>query len=779
MRFWWIVFILLFFSMNQVFSQHGSCAIVSKARYFDISMPLIGMKTVPSEAVDKSWKNGAVKNYFKDTRLKNQGPRIWPDSVSQIGFGPDQGDTIFQNFSGIGNLNRVVPPDTYGDVGPDHYFQMVNTSYAIFDKSGAKLFGPFNSNTIWNGLPNNSNNGDGVVLYDDQANRWFISQFSLPNFPDGPFYQMIAVSQTPDPMGSYYRWEFEFDELPDYPKFGIWPDGFYMSYNRLRASVLSYKGTGAAVFDRTAMLNGDPQARIILFQLPSGTQIFSPIPSDCDGSFPLAGTPNYFTYIQYYYLGIMEFHADWDNPANSTFGDNFQVPVSPFINYTEGIPQLGTFRKLTPIDDRLMYRLQFRNFGEYQAMVVNHTVNTEHSTGIRWYELRRTTGNWSLYQQSTFAPDSNYRWMGSIAMDLSGNIALGYSVSGDSLFPSIRYTGRMNNDPRNQMTIAERSIIEGQGAQTGEWSGLGRWGDYSSMVADPVKPGAFWYTQEYFDSTSVMNWKTRIASFSFANILSIHAFTGTPIVCQGSAVQLDVDAKGGSGNYTYSWIAVPPGFTSTIKNPIVALDSTTKFIVKVSDGEMIKVDTLVIEIYKPPTVYAGGDTIWCRDIKQIPLYGEASNDLYVKWITMGDGLFGNRYKAITNYIPGHKDKTIGYVDLSLTAYPYSSCLPVSDMTRVLFDSCSGNDGPDEALVHLDLFPNPTQGSFIIQVSGNDGGNIEVEIYNTTGQLIRRESAVTGEEEAIMVVHIADLSEGVYLIRISVKGETIIKKMYKI
>jgi len=297
--------------------------------------------------------------------------------------GQRTGDTILQNFEGISNLSGLVPPDPCGDAGPDHYFQMVNLSCAIYNKSGNMVLGPFSSGSIWNGMPHNSNNGDGIILYDENANRWFISQFSLANFPAGPFYQMIAVSQSADPAGSWFRWEYAFTELPDYPKFGIWGDGYYMSCNRIRSGML-YEGTGVAAFDRAAMLSGDPAARMIQFQLHSSNDTFSLLPADCDGDFPFPGTPGYFLFIDRNYLGIIEFHADWNNPANSTFGNFLNIPVSPFMNFTNGIPQRGTGITPTSLADPLMFPLQFRKFAYHQSMVVNHTVDVGATTGIRW-----------------------------------------------------------------------------------------------------------------------------------------------------------------------------------------------------------------------------------------------------------------------------------------------------------------------------------------------------------------------------------------------------------
>jgi hypothetical protein len=374
------------------------------------------------------------------------------DPVRQSFFGKIVPDSALGNFEGTPNVNTAIPPDTYGDVGPNCYFHMVNLSFTIFDKAGNILLGPMNTADIWNGLPYSANNGDGIVLYDDQADRWFISSLCMPNYPSAPYFIMLAVSQTSDPRGTWYRWEYQLNNVPDYPKFGIWGDAYYMSCNRFNQNFL---GVGVAAFDRSAMIAGASSPSMVLFQISQSTKAFSILPADCDGPFLPAGTPGYFGYLDSDFLGIYEFHTNWANPTASTFGNMQKISVSAYNPNVKGIPQKGSGVFLAPISDRLMCRLQIRKFEDHQSMVVNHTVRiTDYQSGIRWYEMRRTTGNWSLYQQSTFAPDTNSRWMGSIAIDSAGNIGLGYSVSGPDLYPSIRYTGRMKNDPLGRMTIA-------------------------------------------------------------------------------------------------------------------------------------------------------------------------------------------------------------------------------------------------------------------------------------------------------------------------------------
>lgn len=561
--------IFLFYCVTLGFSQQKEVLkpVVSKPVYFDVSPPLRDMVKLLPKKTDNTWRETVIDNYFSSESGSGQyhSVRSFRDPVLQDHFGSILTDTSIVNVDGLG-ATGAVPPDTYGEVGLNHYFEVTNLAYAIYNKTGYRIFGPFANSSMWSGMPNNSNGGDGVVEYDEQADRWLFAQLSYPSGSGSPpFFVMIAVSQTPDPTGSWYRWEYTYSQFPDYEKFGVWPDGYYMSFNRFSGG---YAGPGASAFDRTAMLAGDPNARCITFNPSAADGFASMLPSDCDGTFPTIGIPNYFTYIATggsQHLGIFEFHADWANTANSTFGNYTQLTVTPFTTMSGGIPQSGSSRFLEVLGDRLMYRLQFRKFNGYSAMVLNHSVNAGSGvSGVRWYELRNSGSGWTIYQQSTYAPaDNNSRWMGSIAMDTAGSIALGYSVSSESIHPQIRYTGRYKTDALNTMTIAERHIIDGAGSQTGSWSGRSRWGDYSAMSVDPASPTTFWYAQEYYSSTSDANWQTRIASFTFGNIYSVIVTASPPIVCSGVSSQLLALAYGGSGNYTYSWTSIPSGFTSS------------------------------------------------------------------------------------------------------------------------------------------------------------------------------------------------------------------------
>ena len=518
-----------------------------------------------------------------------------------------------QNFDGVSNRNGVYPPDTNGDVGPNHYVQWVNLSLAVYSKTGALLVGPTNGNTLWSGFGGpcqTLNNGDPIALYDPLADRWMVSQFALPGGTSG-YHQCIAVSQTSDPTGAWYRYDFLYSatKMNDYPHFGVWPDGYYMSTNQFTGGA-SWGGQGVAVFERSKMLLGQA-ARMVSFDLFGvDSNLGGMLPSDFDGaaaSAPAAGAPNPFAEMDddaWGYspdqLQLWNFHVDWANTANSTFTKAVALPTAAFdSNLCNGarscIPQAGTTVKLDSLSDRLMYRLQYRNFGDHQSLVVNHTVdvNGADHAGIRWYELRNSGSGWSIFQQGTFSPDANHRWMGSAAMDGSGGIAVGYSISSATTSASIRYTGRVALDPLGTLPQGEGTIITGTGAQTGLAS---RWGDYSMLAVDPVDDCTFWFTSEYVQTTGSVTWQTRIASFTLpgcgaapttggvsgtvTDSVTAAAISGATVQIAGGAStstnSLGQYAFSGLAPNTYSLSASKTGYTTSApKSSVVTAGNTT------------------------------------------------------------------------------------------------------------------------------------------------------------------------------------------------------------
>lgn len=425
---------------------------------------------------------------------------------------------VASSFDGLGQGQygftvQYAPPDTNGTVGATQYVQWVNVNFAIFDKTThALVAGPTAGNTLWAGFGGgcqNNNDGDPIVLYDKAAQRWVFSQFSVSSTP---YLQCIAVSTTSDATGTYHRYSFQYNNFDDYPKMGVWSDAYYETFNMFNGN--SFVGADACAYDRAAMLAGTAATQIC-FQQPSS--VGGLLPSDLDGSTaPPAGSPNYMLYFGTNELNLFKFHVDFTTPTNSTFTGPTAISVAAFTPLCGGgtcVLQPGANNKLDSLADRLMYRLAYRNFGTHESLVVNHSVAVNGGGGgVRWYEIQNPSGTPAVAQQGTFAPDSSYRWMGSIAMDQAGDIALGYSVSNSSsIYPSVAYTGRVPTDPAGTME-AEVNVVSGSGSQTG---GLNRWGDYSAMQIDPVDDCTFWYTQEYMKTTGSFNWNTRIVNFKF------------------------------------------------------------------------------------------------------------------------------------------------------------------------------------------------------------------------------------------------------------------------
>jgi hypothetical protein len=410
------------------------------------------------------------------------------------------------NFEGVGEIDGVAPPDTNGTVGTTQFLQTTNFHFAVYDKTnGNILLGPAALHTVWNGAGGNCGNGsdggDPAVVFDKAAQRWVISTLA-----GGYGSWCMAVSQSSDATGSWFTYEFPSGgSLDDYPKIAVWPDAYYRSTNTFGSGQAN-----ACAFDRSLMLTGGAANEICFQQqLP----VFSLLPSDLDGSTaPPSGEPNFFVELfDSSHLGLFKFHVDFTTPSNSTFTGPTQIAVS---SYTQAgtIPQPpGDGTQLDSLGDRLMFRLAYRNLNGTEYLVVGHSVLAGSVVGARWYQITDPNGTPTVAQQGTFSPDSTYRWMGSLAMDQDGDVALGYSASSSSVHPALRYTGRTPSDPAGSME-SEASIFEGTGSQTG---GLSRWGDYSSMAIDPIDDCTFWYTTEYIPSDGSFNWHTRIASFKF------------------------------------------------------------------------------------------------------------------------------------------------------------------------------------------------------------------------------------------------------------------------
>jgi hypothetical protein len=508
-------------------------------------LPLVTQTTAPT-----TWVVHEVRPLHPPQPLPNL-PVV--DPVQQKTVSAVALPTPIQTFEGInqaGGCGNCIPPDPNGAVGPNHYVEMVNSSYAVYNKTGTKLAGPVNINQLWQNLPGNcqqTNDGDPVVVYDHFADRWVLTQFTVHG-GSGPYGECIAVSTSPDPTGSYYVYDFDFANISpgvfhDYPKLGVWPDAYYMTTNEFPPNAELSQGVGAFAFERDKMLLGSP-ARLVFFDLGTINTMFAgALPSDADGAPPPLGSPNYFVEVDDEVfipptdaMRIWKFHVDWSNPSNSTLGNNgqpsFVVTVPDFtppeclLSQGVCIQQFQSPYQLDALGDRIMFRLAYRNFGDHEALTVNHSVIADVRVGVRWYEVRNLAATPTIYQTGTFAPvDALHRWMGSIAMDVSGDIAVAYSTSSAANFPSIAYAGRLPGDTLGQMS-GEAQMFAGTGSENVAFyvPPVGRWGDYTDLTVDPSDGCTFWYVNEYFGAEGTTDpgapWRTRIGSFKFPSCVS-------------------------------------------------------------------------------------------------------------------------------------------------------------------------------------------------------------------------------------------------------------------
>lgn len=550
----------------------------SSARHFDVlpSLPSALQKYArPSAAARQAHE---IPNQVRPTPLLKRHVPGGPDPVRQLpsdAVAPLHANV--RSFDGLGNADneqvngiRITPPDPDIDVGEDYIIETVNTLLAIYDKTGALVAGPYPNDVFFSGFGGDcelENLGDPIVLYDDAAGRWLVSYMSF-NVQGGaiPGVECVAVSATSDPQGAWYRYEFVISttDYNDYPKIGVGADAYYATFNMF-GQTGGYEGATVAAFERDAMLAGDPNAQLVLFGPDPGA--FGLLPFDVDG--PVSGTtPGYFLEMGQDQLNLYALSVDWASPTSSTFGQQAVLPTAPFHSYLcaaargQCIPQPNG-QTLEAVSDRLMQRLQFTDQGSHFSMVVNHTVNADGygTAGVRWYELRDDgkDGTWTVHQQGTYAPDAQSRWMGSVAMNQEGALAMVYSASSATETPSIRVTGRPATAPPGVMTVAEETIVQSPRSQQGS----GRWGDYSSVVVDPTDGRTFWVVHQYAsDDHDFYNWDTRIAA--------IQPFDADDALPPGAIADLAATPRG--NDVTLTWTAPADDAGDASSGPVTQYD---------------------------------------------------------------------------------------------------------------------------------------------------------------------------------------------------------------
>lgn len=476
-------------------------------------------------------------------------------------------------FPGINRIGAASPdsfPDTTGAVGHTHYMQAVNRSIAIFTKNGI-LFEQVTFDQFWTGAGTGTacdspfHQGQPYLLYDHIQRRWVVVDvaFNPALINDGPYFLCIAVSRNvPFPAAPpyfnptywyYYAIDvrdnfYQYMYYPDSPKLGLWPDGYYLSadlydiYNN--GLNRTPRGLKVWALNRDDLQNGVTPFRAVAFHLPEQMGFERLVPTNLIGVPPPLGTPNLFASIQPGKIHFWEFRVNWLSPNLSTFGNNLQpnytLNTDTASRWATGylVTQAGTSERLEVLGERLMTPMQFRIVDGQHTYWVNHTVLSGESTGLRWYEFRKeATGAPFVFQQGTYAPDARFRWLGSLAVDLAGNMAIGYSVSRINMFPAIYYTGRLKTEPLGQITGTETLMLNGTGFHD-NGNGLpdGRWGRQSQMSVDPADECLFWYTNMFYITGDPVNWRTQIGVFSFDNCR------------QGGLVRVSLHTNGTQGN---------------------------------------------------------------------------------------------------------------------------------------------------------------------------------------------------------------------------------------
>ena len=697
------------FTLHDITAQETTSPMVSQNIWFYKSGPIRELPVVlPGEhkkeqrvAPNKFTSIGVLEQVeFPSPDL----PLIQKDYGSRFSRGP------LMNFAGIDNVNGRTTADPNGDVGPDHYVQIVNSSFAVWDKTGNLLCGPVSYNTIWASFPGPWNTltwGDPVVKYDQMADRWVIVSLAI-NLSGTEFYTMIAVSTTPDPIGSYYCYAYSFEDQCDYPKISVWPNAYYVTLMVIDFFTNDYFYTLYAAVNRDAMLNGDTLANMIGFEVvdPGGLNLF-PLPADCRGSLVPTGEPCPFmkmgrhipTNPWYLSLDVYEFETDWNIPLNSTFQQVFQHDIGhfePLSNFFgPGAPQLGSDINVLTIPLYMMNPLTYRMFSDHESLVGSFTTWDGEQHYISWYELRKDNGNWFIYQNGNYAPGNEHYFFPGISINGNGDMAMAYSVSGEDMYPSIRFTGRRAGDEPGVMTYQELEVYKGLRYADSyiPYLDCNHWGDYSSMMVDPTDDTTFWYTKMYATaSTQPGNWATRVFTFNLSE--------------------------------DTAW----------------------------------------------PYAFAGNDTV-APGVLFFETQGEAENYSSIFWTTGGDGNFISNYAEQVTYLRGPGDLSSGQVTLTmhLTGY-YPDSEAADSMVLYLKDTLIQVQELRSHEMNLEIFPNPAYDMVTIRADLPSDDPVILKIISGSGREIFTGRYKPVNRYLERQFDFSYLPKGVYVVELRAEGE---------
>jgi hypothetical protein len=680
------------------------------------------------------------------------------DSVRQLLLPTPNMPSLNLSFDGVdlaASGCNCSPPDTDGDVGPGNYIQAVNTGFEIWDKSGTVLQTATTFNTLWgsggtNPCTQGQHFGDPIVFYDHVADRWVLTDFAFgtsgPN-TIAPYYECVAVSQTSNPVtGGWYLYPFQVDSvnpdwLGDYPKFGMWPDAWYVSFNMFCGASSctfggrnSFQGIQVQAYDRTTMLTGGATTSVLFRRTPAqlgdtytllpGTFRFGAPPAGRNEFFASIDSPpvaNAFNTLNTVHL--WQFHVDFATPANSNFSGPTDVTVAGFTNAWDAtesgdiVPQSGTATKLDTVGDRLFANLWYQNLGGVESLWATHTINDTAvgPTAIRWYQFNVSGGTiaTSPVQQGTWdgGADTLYRFMPSLSLDKSGNMAIGYSASNATSFPSIRYNGRLTTDTTGTLGQGESTMISGTGSQTGS----SRWGDYSMMTIDPTDACTLWYTDEYFSVTGG-NWKTRIGNFRYAPCVAANDGTLTGTVTDagnsnpisGATITATIGGVTSStttnGSGVYSFPILPGSYNMTA--------AKIGYTIGAANGVVVTIGNTTTQNFALVSS--------CSPVART-------------WIGAGAGGAGTDFNAAANWSPGGAPQPCDNLTMTLTS---GAIITLSADTTInnLTTSVSGANN----VFRLDVgtrvltINGTTTGS---APSGNGSTQMQFNVGNSPGQII--------------------------------------------
>jgi|GEM_PF-3872989 len=760
-----------FIITNGLFSQNSQNTIGSQN---DNSVKFIKCSAFSISKAVRDLPDAIETNKFKESEDEHDRRSLPPiinhhaineDKAIQKKLGTNSMLGTIQNWQG--QAGSACPPDPSGAAGLTQYVQAVNLSYRVYNKTaGAPMMASKSLSSLW---PGSIDDGDPIVLYDKAADRWFIMQFQVS---DNSNKIHMAISTTNDATGTYYLYTFvpSANDTPDYPKFSIWSDGYYMTSN--------YTTPKIVVFDRTKMLAGNSGAGMIVKTLPSPITggFFCPLAADAsDSQLP----PSSVTYCPIFSyeddswgapadrLKIWKMHVDFTTPSNTTIAVDQTLNTAPFDaasfnqNWSD-VAQPGTSQKIDAIAGVLNYRAQYRRWNGYNTVTVCHAVKINTSpgqVGIRWYELRQdqTTNVWSIYQQSTLAPDALNRWMGSIGMDDNGNIGMAYCVSGSSApnYLSLRYTGRLASDPLNQMTFTEQTAIASTSALTA--CGV-RDGDYTHLMLDPDGQ-TFWHTGEY---AMAGNPATRIYSFKISgpinNPPSASFTASTTTACAGQPITMTDN----STNTPTSWNWTSTGGTpasSTLQNPSITYNTAGSYAVTLISSNSLGASspvshTIIIDGNPPvPTIAVTGNTLTSSS--------STGNQWYLNG-TLITGATNQTYNPTTNGL------------YTLVVSNSFGCKSTSTATN--FSTTGISSVGDNNL--FTIFPNPSNGIVTINFAGKSE-HLTIEVFNGLGQMVYIEKLNDCSNNCNKIIDMSSFNQGIYLFKIVDNENSYSKKVLMI